>query len=112
MKQPFHNPFAQLEGLKDKLPDKPAPAPAAEGTQRSIPRAVLRLERKGRGGKEVTYIEKLGLAGDALEEFCKALKHGLGCGGHVEGDAVVLQGDQRERAEELLKKRGVKKVTK
>ena len=45
------------------------------------------------------------------EVWLKALKTSLGCGGQVDGDALVLQGDQRERLPKLLEQRGVKKVT-
>jgi translation initiation factor 1 len=76
-----------------------------------VPRAVVRLERAGRGGKEVTVVEHLNLAGLELDRWLKALKTGLGCGGTVEGDAIVLQGDQRKRLPPLLTKRGVRKVT-
>lgn len=109
------SPFAALAGLRDALPAGPAPAPgprpdeprAAAGPAR----AVVRLERKGRGGKEVTRIEKLGLGGDELERWCAELKKALGCGGSVDGEALVLHGDLRPRVEPLLVARGVRKVT-
>jgi translation initiation factor 1 len=74
-------------------------------------RAVVRVEKKGRGGKVVTVVEKLGLAPGALESWLGDLKRAIGCGGAVEGDALVLQGDNRERVGALLEARGVRKVT-
>ena len=74
-------------------------------------RAVVRLERKGRGGKEVTVVEKLDLGAAALERWVGELKRALGVGGAVEGDALVLQGDVRDRVAALLTARGVRKVT-
>jgi translation initiation factor 1 len=71
----------------------------------------VRLERKGRGGKEATIVEKLELPPAEAEAWLKALKGALGCGGATEGDALVLQGDQRERVKALLLARGVRKVT-
>ena len=109
-KKPFHNPFA---ALRDKLGDLP------QGPQEKAPqpelvkgpaRAVVRMERKGRGGKEVTVVEQLGLKPAELETWLKALKNALGCGGAVEGEALVLQGDQRKRVPEILAARGVRKV--
>jgi translation initiation factor 1 len=73
--------------------------------------AVVRLERKGRGGKEATLVEKLGLTPAELATWCKDLKQALGCGGVVEGDTLVLQGDLRSRLPTALTKRGVRKVT-
>jgi translation initiation factor 1 len=112
-----NNPFGALKGLRDAMPDPPAaPAPpkaspAAVPSQRVIPRAVVRMERSGRGGKEVTVISHLALSPKEREEWLKALKAGLGCGGVVEGDELMLQGDQRKRAPKLLEARGVKKIT-
>ncbi|HZI02954.1 MAG TPA: translation initiation factor, partial [Archangium sp.] len=45
------------------------------------------------------------------EVWVKALKGALGCGGTVEGETLVLQGDQRERLPALLEARGVRRVT-
>lgn len=102
------NPFSKLEGLRDQLPKGPdAEKPAPKGPAR----AVVRIERKGRGGKEVTIVEKLGLSGTELERWCKDLKQALGSGGVVEGDAIVLQGDLRDRIAPVLEKKGVAKVT-
>ena len=69
------------------------------------------MERSGRGGKEVTVIEHMALSPKEREDWLKALKAGLGCGGVVEGDALMLQGDQRTRVPKLLEARGVKKIT-
>lgn len=109
---PFHNPFG---GLAERLGMTPAPPaiPEARGPAgRTTPpaRAVVRLERKGRGGKEVTLVEKLDLPHEALSAWLKELKQALGCGGAVEGDALALQGDLRDRVKALLEARGVRKV--
>ena len=123
-KKPFNNPFAVLEQRRAELPpvavttagtlpaattSTPAATPKTEA--RGPARAVVRLERKGRRGKEVTMVEHLGLSAADLEVWLKALKAGLGCGGVVEGDALALQGDQRTRVEALLVSRGVRKIT-
>jgi len=69
------------------------------------------MERKGRGGKEVTVVEQLGLSAKVLDEWLKALKQSLGCGGAIEDGAMVVQGDHRERVKGWLEKRGVKRVS-
>jgi translation initiation factor 1 len=108
-KKPFHNPFG---ALREKLGHLPAgPAPAAAALPKGPARAVVRMERKGRGGKEVTAVEQLDLSARELAVWLKDLKAALGCGGAVEGDALVLQGDQRKRLPELLAARGVRKIT-
>lgn len=107
---PFNNPFAALSGAREALPSRPVAA-APEKPAKGPARAVVRLEKKGRGGKEVTVVEQLGLRGDELETWLKALKQSLGCGGAVEEDTLLLQGDQRERLPELLAARGVRKIS-
>ena len=71
---------------------------------------VVRYQRKGRAGKEVTLVEKLELESAATDTLCRELKRTLGCGGHVENGVVVLAGDQRERLPDLLRQRGARKV--
>ena len=105
------SPFSSLEKLRDQLPEGPREVePIAPAAKRPA-RAVVRYERKHRGGKEVTLVEKLGLEPDDLERWCRELKQALGCGGSVEDGAIVLQGDQRKRLADLLTRRGVGRVT-
>ena len=105
-------PWDALEALRGSLPPGEARRDtAAPPAGPKVARAVVRMERKGRGGKEVTVVEKLGLGAVELEAWCKALKQALGCGGSVDGDAIVLQGDLRSRLPAVLTGRGVAKVT-
>ena len=102
------SPFAGLEALRDKLPaGQKAPEPPPP---KGPARAVIRMERKQRGGKEVTVVDKLGLRPPELEKWCRELKQALGCGGSVDGETIILQGDLRPRLPALLTSRGVGKV--
>lgn len=101
---------APEDGDGDPIDQIPRPSELEQPGTRAA-RAVVRRERAGRGGKEVTVVEQLGLGPSELEAWLKALKTGLGCGGVVEGDTLVLQGHHRERLVKLLAARGVKKVT-
>lgn len=109
------DPFAELEKLRASLPPGPAPAPPKAPKAPPPPkvpaRAVVRMERKGRGGKEVTVVDKLALPPAELERWCRDLKQALGCGGAVDGDLIVLQGDLRSRIGAVLESRGVSRVT-
>jgi len=110
------DPFAALEALRSSLPVGPtadrAPTSQPIAKPKPVPaRAVVRMERKGRGGKEVTVVDKLGLRPPDLEDWCRELKQSLGCGGAVDGDVIVLQGDLRPRLPAVLTARGVAKVT-
>lgn len=107
----FNNPFAKLGGLRESLPS--APAAEKKKTEKEVKgpaRAVVRLERTGRGGKEVTCVEQLELQKPQREAWLKELKSAMGCGGVIEEDALVLQGDLRERVAKWLEKKGVRKV--
>ena len=114
--KPFNSPFASLAPLRGTLPEPqpepapPAPKPLPPGVK-PIARAVVRMERSGRGGKEVTVIEQLPLSASERDKLLKELKASLGCGGVVEGDSLVLQGDHRKRLPEILTRRGVRRVT-
>jgi translation initiation factor 1 len=109
------NPFAVLAPLREQLPEGPPPPPSPESeppaAARGPARAVVRYQRKGRGGKEATIVEQLGLDAAQLDEWCRELKRALGCGGHVEGEQLVFGGDQRARLPALLERKGVRRVT-
>jgi translation initiation factor 1 len=109
------NPFAGLASFVaspgsppgdavNEQPPKPAPA-------RGPARAVVRYQRKGRGGKEATIVEQLGIDSALLDEWCREFKRALGCGGHVESGQLVFGGDQRTRLPALLEAKGVRRVT-
>ena len=111
-KKPFHNPFAALKEKLADLPRGPGRNPEARPEPAKGPaRAVVRLERKGRRGKEVTVVEQLGLPAPALREWLKDLKGALGCGGALDGESLVLQGDHRERIRAWLEGRGVRRIS-
>ena len=114
--RPFHNPFGVLVGLRGSQPApeppvrQPVAAPPPPPGAKTYPRAVVRMERSGRGGKEVTVVEQLAISSSERDAWLRALKSALGCGGTLEGDTFVLQGDHRKRLPALLTSRGVKKV--
>jgi translation initiation factor 1 len=66
----------------------------------------VRIEKKGRGGKAVTIIEKLPGNEQFLKELSASLKKSAGCGGtyYVEdGQGIVeMQGERREQILDLL----------
>ena len=103
--------FAELAKLRDQLPPGKTAAEPIVVAPKGPARAVVRLERKQRRGKEVTVIEKLALPPKELDAWCSKLKQQLGCGGSVEGDAIVVQGDFRKRLPDVLTAMGVRAVT-
>ena len=108
------SPFAALDALRAKLPPGPPkepPKPPQPIEKKPPARAVVRYERKGRGGKEVTVVDKLELPAKELETWCSELKAAMGCGGFVDGETIVLQGDLRARLPAALTAKGIAKVT-
>lgn len=92
-------------GTADTQPEtkpEPADAPLARG------KLVLRYSKKGRGGKAVTLVQ--GLERAVRTSLAKQLGKAMGCGVRVDGDDLVVQGDQRERLEPWFRDRGVRQI--
>lgn len=70
--------------------------------------ARVRRETKGRGGKTVTSISGVPLAGEALKELASALKKRCGCGGALKDGVIEIQGDHVQFLIDELLKRGFK----
>jgi translation initiation factor 1 len=108
---PFNSPFAALAGKRESLPSGPAAPATVAKALKGPARAVVRYERKGHGGKEATRIEQLGLPAKDMAAWLKEAKQALGCGGTIDGDTLILQGDQRERLTAWLTKKQVGKIS-
>ncbi|KHO64417.1 translation initiation factor Sui1 [Pseudomonas flexibilis] len=81
---------------------KQAVVPEGDGVAR------VRRETKGRGGKTVTTVSGVPLAGDELKDLASALKKRCGCGGALKDGVIEIQGDHVELLLGELLKRGFK----
>lgn len=108
---PASSPFAALSALRASLPEAP-PTPTAAVADKVIKRfgekVVVRLTRKGHGGKTVTIVS--GVLPDARDTLCTAMKKKLGTGARVDGDDIVIQGEVVDRVVMLLEAEGAKRV--
>ena len=110
---PLGIPLGTLLG-KDTPPEETPPEKAHPDThpssgEGSLPgRAVLSRETKGRGGKTITRISFRDGTPPDTAALAKSLRTAMGCGGTVEGDDILLQGDQIERTAEWFAARRVK----
>jgi translation initiation factor 1 (eIF-1/SUI1) len=75
-------------------------------------RWIVRISKKGRGGRAATLLSARGLpAEEDLSSLVRRIRKQMGCGASLEGPDVLVQGDQRERLELWLIKQGARKVT-
>jgi len=83
-------------------PEKDFPAELRASQQK----VIVRLDRKGRGGKSVTVIEGLQMPQQETEALLKQLKATIGTGGTVKDRALELQGDHCKTIMAALEKLG------
>ncbi|MFT5287081.1 MAG: translation initiation factor 1 [Planctomycetota bacterium] len=116
-----HNPFASLlpkpEGRETDATKRTANlastarASTASDSTSQAAKVVVRREKKGRGGKTVTRVTGIDMPGQQLDELKREMTRALGCGGTIDVDDIVVQGDLTERAASWLGERLGVKVT-
>lgn len=79
---------------------KPKAAPPAKGP--------VKMRREVRRGKPVIVLFELGMPADAQKDLLKEIQRACGAGGALKDGTIEIQGDHREKIEEILAARGLK----
>ena len=69
-------------------------------------RLIVGIDRRNRGGKQVTLVTGFVGSADDLKELGRTLKTRLGVGGAAKDGEITIQGDFRDKVTELLKGMG------
>ena len=83
-----------------------APEEEAETLPPSKQRLIVAIDRRNRGGKQVTLVTGFVGKADDLKELGKALKTRCGVGGTAKDGEITIQGDLRDKVVALLKEMG------
>jgi translation initiation factor 1 len=92
--------YSTDEGVS--LKDETEISPILDPSQQQV---RLHLDRKG-GGKVVSVVRGLQETIDVLMVIAKELKSGCGVGGSVKNGEILIQGNKREKIQQLLIKKG------
>lgn len=88
---------------------EPAPEPTDDPVKQQANQPVhIIYERKGRAGKQATIIVDWRVDDDTLKQIAATLKKTLGVGGSARDGEILLQGDRRQQAKDLLTQMGFK----
>ena len=69
---------------------------------------IVTIDRKGRGGKQVTLVTGFVGTSDDLADLGRTVKGKCGVGGSAKDGEITIQGDFRDRVVNLLKDMGYK----
>lgn len=96
--------WSSQQGDQRRQPEKKAVITQSLPPQQQT--AYLHRDSKGRGGKGVTLVKNLVLTEADLNALARTLKQAVGSGGTVKEGVIEIQGEQREKVADALRKLG------
>jgi translation initiation factor 1 len=97
--------WSSEQGDLRKQTENPANVKSLPPQQQTV---YLHRESSGRHGKAVTLVKNLVLSADDMKALAKKLKEACGTGGTIKEGVIEIQGEQRERIADVLRKLGYK----
>jgi translation initiation factor 1 len=68
----------------------------------------VQLDKKSRGGKQVTLVTGFVGTDNDLKRLGKLIKNKCGVGGSAKDEEIIIQGDHRDKVLEILQQNGYK----
>jgi translation initiation factor 1 len=107
MKKPKSNPLERPAYLEFG-PESATPTPARPELPPAQQQLKIEVSRKGRKGKTVTVVSGFQSSPETLESLTKQLKNHCGAGGALKDNAIEVQGEHREKVQQVLTSLGYK----
>lgn len=105
------NDLSQLGSMVYSTGSAASPSPEPEEESAPAPQnqeLEAHLEKKGRGGKTAIIIKGFQGSESELKKLGKALKNHCATGGSAKEGEIIIQGNQRDKAMDFLRKQGFK----